>query len=518
MVGCASALQSAKDINFSHGDFQGRYLFSKEAQEAFSSAKEVPTSGHALFFDGNNRPSGFVDDFNHVYSPSLQSYLESMVTRLLAAYPGKKPEVKIIISDSKEFSPHATPYNELIIPLGMMANVESDDEVAALLGHELSHILLNHFSHIEDQIKHDRLIRALGDLATTLAKFNGAKFQISPTGIKAQTNAQASNALISDVAITNALIKGITDDVWHSAWQRGQEQQADFLGADLAASAGYSLKGYRNVLKKLDDYQGQKKSLNDALLQQQAQFANQIQSALSTEAQNLVKTGKTNIVGTVANTGLNFALNSAIEVFNSIKSDSAAKHDSPKERLETSRQYWSREYKREGSKPLAKDMLSTALTQKDSKAALEANDLAYQALDIINSNNFSLAEKLVDKAIKIDPISPKPQYVQALLFKAQHKPDKVLAKLENMPHWEGASMTAYKEYIADLMTAQQYSKALSLIEQAETRGWKEDFVYEKVSSAYLAKDMDKAKSAYNQCVEYIWSARKKCKESYGKVF
>lgn len=513
---CIAINRPLKEIPLT--EFTGKFIDTPVVKEAFASMPASTSGTHALFFDGGNRPIGQTDDFNQVYAASLQSYLEEIANKLLATYPGVKPKIQVLISDSKAFSPYSTPYNELIIPIGMLTNATTDDEIAGLLAHELSHILLNHFARVEDQIKQRRLSDSLGTLATTAIQLTTSRVQLTPgKGLAInQTSSATAQNLLSQAAIAKTLLNGITDTLWYPTWQRAQEQQADYLAADLMVASGYSVKGFRNALKRLEDYQGKQKELGDVLAKQQQSLSNDLQNFAKIEANNmLVNPNLNNLASDATKVGLNMALQTVVNIGLYEKQQQETTHPEIKERLANDRNYWSREYQNESSRPASKQKLTEALAKPDSMATIKANELAFNALQLVNNGDLKQAEKLSQLAVKTDPTSPKPHYALAMLRKAQHKNDQAIKELEAIPRWDGASLSAHHEITSSLMMSGQSKQALAYINKAEQRGWKEDFAYQKVTALYQQNDKAMAKQAYTECKEYR-QVKKQCEASFAR--
>lgn len=489
LSGCASIQQSSQDM---FSSFNGKYIASPQAKEQFASLRIKATSNKPLFFDGHNKLAGTITDFNKVYCLSLQTYLNQTVDKLLNAYPGEKPKVQVIISDNRAFSPSSTPYNELVIPLGMLVNATTDDEIAALLAHELSHILLNHFSREEERIKREDL----------LSSFINIRVEVEQPAQKTQMVSQAAQDVVHQTRVTYNLINTLSDTLWGASWQRAQEQQADYLAADLMVASGYSVKGFRNALKRLDDYQGKQKDIHDLLVKQQNDFLIILAEMVVNGAKNALFNPNQLVAG-IEQSGVKLVLNAAFKTGSYVKDKLDRTHDEPAERLAENRAYWEREYKKQKGSALNQEKLVAVLSSPDSVAAIRGNELAFSALQSMNENNLAQAENLLKMAILSDPISPGPRYINALLRKRQNNLPMALYELESIQHWEGASLSAHREIILDLIATKQYPKAIIYLAKTEDRGWIEDFYVEKIDALRRSNTNSAQQAAgvvYNQCL------------------
>lgn len=85
---------------------------------------------------------GFIIDDPKVVQP-----LYDIANRLLKNWPRTAPKFPIFVradTSSSTYGAEALITNEMLIFYGSLMHVESDDELAALVAHELAHILLGH--------------------------------------------------------------------------------------------------------------------------------------------------------------------------------------------------------------------------------------------------------------------------------------------------------------------------------------------------------------------------------------
>lgn len=516
MTGCTT-LQRSKDDIFV--DFEGKYIDSPSAREAFASRHSQVTSRQPLFFDASNRQMGTTVDVNRIYSKSLQRYLENVIKRLLDGHVADKPDVKIVITDSMAFSPSATPYNEILIPLGMLLNATSDDEIAALLAHELSHILLHHFKRAEEMMKQTEMLNSWIELSTQMAQFTAIKLKPNVmTGLAVQHGMSSSaRNVLSDAQITTNLIQEFSDTVWNSAWQRGQEEQADYLAADLLVRAGYSLRGMRNALRRLESFQGQQKTILNLFEDRQEALASELKKLLNNETNRFLTGGHVDLLNDAKQEGMEFLQRSTITAAGYVKDKLSRSHLESEERLSLNRDYWRKAYRLERRRSLSTRKIKIALSKRDSLNVIKANGLAFNAKQAISEGNYQTAEKLLRKAVSLDSTSPGPRYAFSLLRKAQNKQYLALKNLQLIRNWDDASLSAHREIVSLLLIKGRNNEALTYLTKAERHGWKEDFAYDKLSALYKSRKLMAANNAYQQCLSYK-NVRNKCMQDFGFIF
>ena len=161
--------------------------------------------------------------------PALQSYVEGLVDEI-----GKKSHrsnlvYHVTVLDSPQINAFALPGGYLYITRGIMAYMNSEAELAGVLGHELGHITARHGVRQQS--------------AGTVAGILGAGVGILTGSGQA---AQAANAG------STALIRG---------YGRNHELEADRLGAEYLANVGYDPQEMLKVVEILKDQEDFDKQL-----------------------------------------------------------------------------------------------------------------------------------------------------------------------------------------------------------------------------------------------------------------
>ncbi|MGS0648834.1 M48 family metalloprotease [Komagataeibacter melomenusus] len=171
--------------------------------------------------------------------PSTEAYLRKIVNHLLEGWNGPRPEIPIFLVPSVSFASEVSAGGVMFVYTGTLdymrktPDVQTEDMIAFVLAHELSHILLGHTRHrTETQNTTQRVMGGL-DLAASVAE----KLNINGTG------QMAKMALVSDFG-SNLL----TAQTAFPAWSRKQEKEADVMAVDLMARAGYELDAATTML------------------------------------------------------------------------------------------------------------------------------------------------------------------------------------------------------------------------------------------------------------------------------
>ncbi|QQX92085.1 M48 family metalloprotease [Gluconobacter sphaericus] len=179
-----------------------------------------------LIFPHNSEIEGIVVD------PTITAYMEQIRDRLLAQWPGVKPDAPIFLSVDEHFSSDVSPAGGMFINAGMIQyfsdnpETQSEDAFAFIIAHELSHILLGHAA---DKAANQKLEQ----------RFSGASEFGTMVAAAAGGSAIASSAKTALLSLYGA--HTLSEYGGFPSWSRSQEEEADTLAVDLMAKAGYSV-------------------------------------------------------------------------------------------------------------------------------------------------------------------------------------------------------------------------------------------------------------------------------------
>lgn len=198
------------------------------------------------------------DGLGFVRTAPLEQYLGEVRMRLLAASGVTGVPGRVTILASPTFAASSTADGNVYVAMGWLNNLDTVDEVAAILAHELAHVLLTHHSSdIVAEIQHRG--HALHEL-TIGAKTTASQ---SKTVTKGDTRGLIQGQLVADA----------TDKLILPAWNRRQEREADLLAVDLLVKADYSPVGMVSMLEKLKAWEDLHKAAEDGFWKELAETA-----------------------------------------------------------------------------------------------------------------------------------------------------------------------------------------------------------------------------------------------------
>jgi len=151
--------------------------------------------------------------------PKLEARVTGIVNRLVAASDRPDLTYKVTLLNSPAVNAFALPTGQLYVTRGLLALASDDAELASVLSHEMSHVILKHAALREEEAR-----------------------QVS-------INSAVVNDVLSDpnegaLALARSKIKFAT-------FSRSQEFQADEMGVGIAARAGYDPFGAARFLTSM---------------------------------------------------------------------------------------------------------------------------------------------------------------------------------------------------------------------------------------------------------------------------
>ena len=164
----------------------------------------------------------------------LQSYLDALGKRLVAVIPPSLAQSAFVytfeVADKEDINAFALPGGPMFVHRGLMAVAKTEGELAGVMAHEVSHVVLRH-----------------GTAQQTKAE----RFQIG--------------ALFGQVI--GAIVGGATGDIiaqgssfgvsaYFMKFSREYEKQADIMGAQIMARAGYDPRDMANMFRTIEEASG----------------------------------------------------------------------------------------------------------------------------------------------------------------------------------------------------------------------------------------------------------------------
>jgi predicted Zn-dependent protease len=156
----------------------------------------------------------------------LTAYLNDLGQRLVAESPRKTIPYQFHVADTEEPNASALPGGYIYVSRGLLALTNSEDELAGVVGHEIGHVAARHGV---------REITVEGPFAAVI-------------GIVAGTTGLISPLVGSIIGRIGEFLKSVL----FSPFERSQEYEADRVGQEIAARAGWDPAAFSTFLRTLE--------------------------------------------------------------------------------------------------------------------------------------------------------------------------------------------------------------------------------------------------------------------------
>lgn len=172
-----------------------------------------------------------------IKDPIVCNLVESVGREILAEVPPSPFNFSFYAVDNDSFNAFAAPGANIFLNRELIVSLDTVDELAGIIGHEIAHASLRHISQIIDKSK----IVSLGSLAGIIAG--------------ALIGGASGEADIGQAVIAGSMAAGQTAILSYS---REHEKEADQLGYNYLSHTGFSPEGLLTSLEKIRarDYYG----------------------------------------------------------------------------------------------------------------------------------------------------------------------------------------------------------------------------------------------------------------------
>jgi len=198
-------------------------------------AANIVTSGQALAMSeeeeiaiGKEAHKAILQTYRVYNNQDLQEYVQYVGDKLAEHSERNHLDYHFLILDSEEVNAFALPGGYIYITRGLMAYLNTEAELAAVLGHEIGHVSARHASKQESASK-------IADIGKAAAAILGSMYV---PGL----NPNVSHDLLG--VGSEALLKG---------YGRDHELESDQLGAEYLVRSGYDPQALLDVIATLKD-------------------------------------------------------------------------------------------------------------------------------------------------------------------------------------------------------------------------------------------------------------------------
>lgn len=192
--------------------------------------------------------------------PMTEAAVSQFIGKLDAQWPYARTQpVKVFILGLDNYGAESMPDGSIVIPLGLIDQAQTDDELAFVLGHELGHIRLNHFGRNAQLQARSKQNAQMVDLFVTGVSIAHGAATGGGLNLDADLAARRGNAM-------NDAARLFLQTLVAPNWTRDEEDEADATGFDLSQADAYDSEGAAaTVFDKLQADADRRAALSDSL-------------------------------------------------------------------------------------------------------------------------------------------------------------------------------------------------------------------------------------------------------------
>lgn len=292
--------------------------------------------------------------------PEIDQYLNGVLARLQKSLPGTPASARVYVTPNTEFNASSFQDGGIYISYKALGALESEDELAAIIAHEYSHVLLQHYKT---------------NWIDSAAKF---AYSAGNIYINRQVKAATDTDLLRMMVTNNAALE-FSQIGLVPALTRDQENEADQLGLDLLLRANYSFAGALDFLSRMQQWD----AINEAI--QQKRKSNYIDLFAKSENSVIAK-------------AIDGQLDALEKKFAQFIRQTSLHHDNGEERSKVLRTYLKRHYVNADRPPLRDTPYTLAMKSKKATDFFSGLDFTHASGEALQKRNFSQALAAAQKA------------------------------------------------------------------------------------------------------------------------
>lgn len=380
-----------------------------------------------------------------VQQAELEAYVNGVMAKLVAASPEPACRTRVFVIPNNDLTTVASADGGVLVPLGLLRALRSEDELAAILGHELSHILYRHHDSDAFLSSQDTALKGIDAAYGAHAMFSSLTGQGTDLG---------NTKLVAEA------VYEVSEGVVAPAWTRGQEDEADLLGTDLATAAGYNPTAMTRIMDLLAAYEEQIAQREE--LQEEMQgdaFRDEVYGSFASPqaASSMTTTSALMTVGAAA-------IKSASSLF---EDDS---HRPASERKELVNDYVREFHRNDRRRSFTEEPFVGVMTAGPSGEVLGKLESAAEARRLAFAGDLPAAEGLAREAVTgVTETAAYPRLAFYEVRKLQGNPDRAGQNLDIALRSEAAPWSVYRNRATLAIDSGSRDEAIRLVDAANRR-------------------------------------------------
>ena len=295
--------------------------------------------------------------------PPFERYANEILAKLKEASGVKNIPGNVYLKAENAWSAKSTASGNIYIPIGILGDINSEDVFAALLSHELSHVIQND---------------ADADLMVKVSK-KSVYVASFVNNLSEKNNADSDAYLVSLGAFAASEL------FLSPSWSREQEYRADAMGLDILICAGYSPNAMADLLEIVE------------VLDERNRLELEKRRQLVREANERVRDDAIRALD--YNSIFKSSIADAVNYAGGMLKDLMVLHGSGKERIDKLQEYKKQHYRRVPRKKYQIDSWHAALNTEQMRHVVEGLEKSFLAFDYLIKAELAEAEKTIKSGV-----------------------------------------------------------------------------------------------------------------------
>ncbi|MGH7789309.1 MAG: M48 family metallopeptidase [Candidatus Binatia bacterium] len=391
----------------------------------------------------------------------LDTYLNGILAKLLAQSPVTGVPARVYVRASGDWAAKSTADANIYVALGALLRLDNEDEVAALLAHEASHVVLGHADADVVQSAQQRAVQLSALAVEAQAVVDGARGKGDggagkPAAGSARVEEQSRALLLNTMLLS-------------PAWTREQERDADRLGTDLLVRAGYAPQAMASLLRKQKTFETARAASPQAAAFDKQLLGVDTKQVVQQQAQKAAKN-----IGVKDPSGLaglaGSALGGALDWGSKKVGEAQRSHPKTEERIVEIESYVAEEYSGAAAPALQVEAWDAAKEQDGTVDILENYIAAIEAKGKLADGDVAAARKLAKTSLS-GPTKAHayPNFVEAAVEISAGAPAPALAAYETALAGPEPAGAIYSEASVLYLETGKRDKAVEVIEAGYAR-------------------------------------------------
>lgn len=488
----------AADLYLQHKDVtQSRYYTGTEGS---ARAEPIPNSWWIMENSDSAEDLGIRDQGFVIEDEELSRLVYDIANRLLAHWPGTTPRMAIFVQGDRSplsYGGQTTYYGEVFINYGVFRHAESEDELAAVIGHELAHVLLGHGETLKYKKNVTKSLEVFSEARELYAKAEALRYNEARDEFSLDPSVEGE---IKQSAVQKVIADRFYESAHATLFSRGNERDADRLALDLMVAAGYSPMGLKISLERMAHSHDLSTAISEYLSKSSQSLLQESLTAIS-NALDQDKVDPTdldrfvdNASGEFLDSALNFGKRAAIDF-------SAKSHPVPSERVKQITEYLYDNYPRKVRRRRPDTVAAEHFRRGHIRDLIDRYTVANQAVEAIGVGAPAIGQELsVASLTPPTGAHPYTRYAAFVVGRAQGDRQAMLANAESidpdmiMPVFASAEIA---DFLSSAGRVQEANDIMSLYEGYY--GTVIDYYPPKIRMSISAFELDEAQRLTDEC-------------------